>query len=75
MQQAMAQYDTANKALTPSLDIRVIRSAADRNRFWWLVREVDRQIIESSPRTYASETEARSAAESAARTLRRREGW
>ena len=72
MQHAIVRNDTANKALAPSLDIRVIRSAADHNRFWWLVREVDGQIIESSPRTYASETEARSAAESAARTLRGR---
>ena len=68
----MAQNDTANKALAPSVEIRVIRSAGDHNRFWWLVREVDGQIIESSPRTYASETEARSAAESAAGTLRGR---
>ena len=75
MQHAMVQNENANNALAPSLDVRVIRSGTNHNRFWWLVREVDGQIIESSPRTYASETEARRAADSAVRTLRRCEGW
>ena len=69
MHHAMAQNDTANKGLAPLLDVRVIRSTADHNRFWWIVREVDGQIIESSPQTYSSEAEARSAADAAARTL------
>jgi len=57
------------------LDVRVIRSTAEPNRFWWLVRELEGEIIDSSPRNYSSEAEARHAAEVAARAVANGRAW
>ena len=72
MQLAIKQNESAKKGVVPLLDVRVIRSTAEPNRFWWLVRELEGKIIESSPRNYSSEAEARYAAEAAARAVGRR---
>ena len=47
-------------------DVRVLRSASDRSRFWWLLRDQRGRIVEASSNTYDSETQARSAADVAA---------
>ena len=44
----------------------VYRTASDLNRFWWLLRDPNGRTIKEAPNTYASETEARSAADGAA---------
>jgi hypothetical protein len=64
--------EAQKKGEAPLLVVRVIRSTAEPNRFWWLVRELEGEIIESSPRNYSSEAEARHAAEVAARAVGRR---
>lgn len=74
----MAQNDTFYDRATQRrlqqrlLDVRALRSTADHSRFWWMVRDIHGQLIETSPATYASETEARRAADAAARSIRRR---
>ncbi len=47
-------------------DVRVLRSASDRSRFWWLLRDQRGRIVEASSNTYDSESQARSAADVAA---------
>ena len=54
-----------------SLDVRVLRSSSDHNRFWWMVRDGYGKVIETSSTTYTTETEARRAADAVARTIRR----
>ena len=44
----------------------VYRAAPDLNRFWWLLRDANGRTINTAPNTYASETEARIAADDAA---------
>ena len=44
----------------------VYRTAPDLNRFWWLLRDPNGRTIKEAPNTYASETEARIAADDAA---------
>ena len=53
------------------LDVRVLRSSSDLDRLWWIVRDASGQLIETSSATYANEAEARRAADSVARTIRR----
>ena len=45
-----------------SLEVRVLRSSSDHNRFWWMVRDASGQLIATSATTYTTETEARRAA-------------
>ena len=52
----------------PCVRPEVYRSASDRSRFWWLLRDTNGRIMEKAPNTYESETEARSAADGAATT-------
>jgi len=47
-------------------DVRVLRSASDRSRFWWLLRDQRGRVVETSSNTYGSETQALSAADAAA---------
>ena len=44
----------------------VYRAASDLNRFWWLLRDANGRTINTAPNTYASEAEARIAADDAA---------
>ena len=44
----------------------VYRAAPDLNRFWWLLRDANGRTIKGAPNSYASETEARIAADDAA---------
>jgi hypothetical protein len=44
----------------------VYRAAPDLNRFWWLLRDANGRTINTAPNTYASEAEARIAADDAA---------
>lgn len=44
----------------------VYRIASDLNRFWWLLRDRSGRTIKEASNTYASETEARMAADDAA---------
>ena len=44
----------------------VYRTASDSNRFWWLLRDRNGRTIKEASNTYASETEARIAADNAA---------
>jgi len=53
------------------LDVRTLRSSSDHNRFWWMVRNDSGQLIATSSTTYATHAEARRAADSVARTIRR----
>ena len=50
----------------PCVRPEVYRSASDRSRFWWLLRDKHGRIMEEALNTYESETEARSAADGAA---------
>ena len=50
----------------PCVRPEVYRSASDRNRFWWLLRDPHGRTMEEASKTYDFETEARSAAEDAA---------
>ena len=52
----------------PCVRPEVYRSASDRSRFWWLLRDTNGRVMEKTPHTYESETEAYGAAGSAART-------
>ena len=63
MQLPMAANHMARQGVALSVDVRVLPSSAAYNRFWWLVRRVDGQILASSPHTYSSEVEARNAAD------------
>ena len=51
---------------TPCVRPEVYRSASDRSRFWWLLRDKHGRITEEALNTYESEIEARSAADGAA---------
>jgi len=55
-----------------SLDVRVLRSSSGHNRFWWMVRDGCGKVMETSSTTYMTETEARRAADTVAKTIRRR---
>ena len=50
----------------PCVRPEVHRAASDRRRFFWLLRDKHDRIVEESPITYVSDTEARSAADVAA---------
>ena len=50
----------------PCVRPEVHRAASDRRRFFWLLRDKHDRIVEESPITYVSDTEARSAADGAA---------
>ena len=52
------------------LDVRALRSSSNHNCFWWMVRDVYGQRIETSSTTYDTEAEARHAADSVVRTIR-----
>ena len=47
-------------------DVKVLRSASDRNRFWWLLRDQSGRVVETSSSTYSSEVQAFNAADAAA---------
>ena len=34
------------------LEVRVLRSASDRSRFWWLLRDQRGRVVEASSKTY-----------------------
>ena len=72
MENATAPNDITKLGFAPPFDVRVLRSAIDYNRFWWLVRGADGRIVASSPRTYSSEAEARAAADAEIRPLLKR---
>jgi hypothetical protein len=69
MQLTTAANHMVRQGVASSVDVRVLPSSAAYNRFWWLVRRVDGQILASSPHTYSSEVEARNAADVAAGLL------
>ena len=50
----------------PMFDVRVLRSASDRSRFWWLLRDQRGHVVEVSSNAYGSETQALRAADAAA---------
>ena len=50
----------------PCVRPEVHRAASDRHRFFWLLRDKHDRIVEESPITYVSDTDARSAADVAA---------
>ena len=58
----------ANKRSPNALmfDVRVLRSASDPNRFWWLLRDQNGRVVETSSSTYNSEEQAFNAADAAA---------
>jgi hypothetical protein len=68
MSSAAANY-MAREDVASSFDVKVLPSSAVYNRFWWLVRRGDGQIIASSPKTYSNKVEARNAAEVVTRLL------
>ena len=70
MPQKHASYDRAPLRKPGSLEVRALRSASHRDRFWWMLRNRDGQLIETSSTTYATEAEASCAAERAARGIR-----
>ena len=70
MPQKHASYDGAPLRKPGPLEVRALRSASQRDRFWWMLRNRDGQLIETSSTTYATEAEARWAAERAARAIR-----
>ena len=72
MPQKHVSCDCAPLRKPGSLEVRALRSASHRDRFWWLLRDVDGKLIETSSTTYATEAEARRAADMAARAIRRR---
>ena len=71
MPQKQVSYDRAPVRKPGSLEVRALRSASHRDRFWWMLRDCDGQLIETSSTTYATEAEARCAAERTARGIRR----
>jgi hypothetical protein len=52
------------------LDVRVSKSATDRNRYEWRVLESDGKLIEASTLTYATDQDAMRAGNAAARKIR-----
>jgi hypothetical protein len=53
------------------LDVKVVRSAYDRNQFEWQVFERDGTLLQSSTQTYSSERAALNAGNAAAREIRK----
>jgi hypothetical protein len=50
-------------------EVKVLRSASKQNRFWWLVRERDGRLVDSSSAIYDTEAEAFRAGNAAARVI------
>ena len=59
-----ASYKRADNR--PCVRPEVYHTASDPNRFWWLLRDANGRTIKEAPNSYASETEARIAADDAA---------
>jgi hypothetical protein len=53
------------------LDVRVLRSASDRNQYEWRVFERDGTLLQSSTQTYSTESKALRDGNAAARTIRK----
>ena len=67
----MAQNEAINKRLERSFEPKVLRSAANGERYWWVVRSSEGQIVESSHMTYSTKAEALRAANAVVRAMQR----
>jgi hypothetical protein len=68
---AMAQNEVANNS-ERTFEPKVLRSASNSERYWWVIRSSSGQIVESSHTTYSTKAEALRVANAMARVMRRR---
>ena len=68
---AMAQNKVASKSHERTFETQVLRSASNSDRFWWVIRSSNGQIVKSSHTSYSTKAEALRAANATARALRR----
>ena len=67
----MADNQAPNKGHERPFEPRVLRSAANGERYWWVIRSGNGQIVESSHMTYSSKADALRAANAIARAMQR----
>ena len=68
---AMAQNHASNKRSERTYEPKVLRSASNSDRFWWVIRSSNGEIIDSSRTTYPTKADALRAANAVARALQR----